>query len=119
HSMSQQFRLDYTCSTHVYAPSLHDALPIYGRNPAGGGYIPRFRNLHKQETDFLRGYAAGFGAYRSSWSDESGLGADLKGSILTPKYGNWGVGSHIDRKSTRLNSSHVKNSYAVFCLKTK
>src|SRR5690606_34875003 len=25
----------------------------------------------------------------------------------------------IDRKSTRLNSSHVKNSYAVFCLKKK
>src|SRR5690606_41107892 len=24
-----------------------------------------------------------------------------------------------DRKSTRLNSSHVKNSYAVFCLKKK
>src|SRR5690606_39960213 len=28
------------------------------------------------------------------------------------------VGS-IDRKSTRLNSSHVKSSYAVFCLKKK
>src|SRR5690625_1317282 len=25
----------------------------------------------------------------------------------------------IDRKSTRLNSSHVANSYAVFCLKKK
>src|SRR3989442_4401084 len=25
----------------------------------------------------------------------------------------------IDRKSTRLNSSHVRISYAVFCLKTK
>src|SRR5690349_3770298 len=25
----------------------------------------------------------------------------------------------IDRKSTRLNSSHVENSYAVFCLKKK
>src|SRR5690606_39835228 len=24
----------------------------------------------------------------------------------------------VDRKSTRLNSSHVKSSYAVFCLKT-
>src|SRR5215813_15170017 len=24
-----------------------------------------------------------------------------------------------DRKSTRLNSSHVRNSYAVFCLKKK
>src|SRR5436309_11565748 len=28
-------------------------------------------------------------------------------------------GSSIDRKSTRLNSSHVKISYAVFCLKKK
>src|SRR5690606_40558408 len=27
--------------------------------------------------------------------------------------------SRIDRKSTRLNSSHVKISYAVFCLKKK
>src|SRR5690554_7838908 len=26
---------------------------------------------------------------------------------------------HIDRKSTRLNSSHVRISYAVFCLKKK
>src|SRR5690606_41526988 len=26
---------------------------------------------------------------------------------------------HKDRKSTRLNSSHVKISYAVFCLKKK
>src|SRR5690606_41442054 len=25
----------------------------------------------------------------------------------------------VDRKSTRLNSSHVKSSYAVFCLKKK
>src|SRR5690606_39380807 len=30
----------------------------------------------------------------------------------------YGVGSaRVDRKSTRLNSSHVKTSYAVFCLK--
>src|SRR5690606_41420097 len=30
-----------------------------------------------------------------------------------------GLGSTRDRKSTRLNSSHVKISYAVFCLKKK
>src|SRR5438874_10443648 len=31
-----------------------------------------------------------------------------------------GIGlSHTDRKSTRLNSSHVEISYAVFCLKKK
>src|SRR5579872_7583717 len=29
------------------------------------------------------------------------------------------VGSTADRKSTRLNSSHVRISYAVFCLKKK
>src|SRR5690606_39889899 len=29
------------------------------------------------------------------------------------------VEGHADRKSTRLNSSHVKISYAVFCLKKK
>src|SRR5204862_7803231 len=28
-------------------------------------------------------------------------------------------GARIDRKSTRLNSSHVESSYAVFCLKKK
>src|SRR5437868_11675948 len=33
-------------------------------------------------------------------------------------YGNMG-GSLLDRKSTRLNSSHVSISYAVFCLKKK
>src|SRR5215510_13883355 len=27
------------------------------------------------------------------------------------------AGAHADRKSTRLNSSHVAISYAVFCLK--
>src|SRR5690606_39369647 len=30
-----------------------------------------------------------------------------------------GIPDQIDRKSTRLNSSHVKISYAVFCLKKK
>src|SRR5207249_8259019 len=30
-----------------------------------------------------------------------------------------GAGAHGDRKSTRLNSSHVSISYAVFCLKKK
>src|SRR5690349_23580965 len=29
------------------------------------------------------------------------------------------VRAHRDRKSTRLNSSHVEISYAVFCLKKK
>src|SRR3989442_7671626 len=31
----------------------------------------------------------------------------------------WNVVLPLDRKSTRLNSSHVRISYAVFCLKKK
>src|SRR5437667_5502395 len=30
-----------------------------------------------------------------------------------------GMGAHRDRKSTRLNFSHITISYAVFCLKKK
>lgn len=78
-----------------------------GRNPAGGGYIPRFRNLHRQETDFLRGYAAGFSAYRSSHADESGMGRELKDSILTPRLGNWGVGSHMMGETIPKESNYV------------
>src|SRR6266496_5078410 len=36
--------------------------------------------------------------------------------VLVPDGGNY---RHPDRKSTRLNSSHVEISYAVFCLKKK
>src|SRR5690606_7212605 len=35
---------------------------------------------------------------------------------LVNRFINWNM---VDRKSTRLNSSHVKISYAVFCLKKK
>src|SRR5690606_39740608 len=34
-------------------------------------------------------------------------------------HGSLGSNNQSDRKSTRLNSSHVKISYAVFCLKKK
>src|SRR5947207_10906950 len=36
-----------------------------------------------------------------------------------PRREHWIAGSALDRKSTRLNSSHTVISYAVFCLKKK
>src|SRR5436305_5671090 len=43
---------------------------------------------------------------------------DVGGSIVI--WGGLKVAAHVqDRKSTRLNSSHVRTSYAVFCLKKK
>jgi len=65
-----------------------------GKRP-NGGYIPRFRNLHKQETNFLRGYAAGFSGNRAIETDRSGIGAELQNQLLNPKYGTWRVGSHM------------------------
>src|SRR5690606_41463151 len=43
-------------------------------------------------------------------------GAPSGGALFA---GNHRLGRDRDRKSTRLNSSHVKISYAVFCLKKK
>ncbi len=79
-----------------------------GRNPAGGGYIPRFRNLHKQETDFLRGYAAGFSAHRGQDRDTSGIGSDLKQALDNPTLGSWRVGSHMMAETLPKEASYVK-----------
>ncbi len=65
-----------------------------GRRPTSG-YLPRFRNVYEQETDFLRGYAAGFSARRIVSRDYEGLGTDLKANLLNPSWGSWGVGSHM------------------------
>ncbi|AKD02275.1 GMC family oxidoreductase [Pontibacter korlensis] len=91
----------------------YDGLMEYatdGRNPAGGGYIPRFRNLHKQETDFLRGYAAGFSAGRYNTEDRSGFGADLKQQLLNPGLTNWRVGSHMMGETIPKEESQVSLS---------
>jgi choline dehydrogenase-like flavoprotein len=77
-----------------------------GRRP-NGGYIPRFRNVEKQETDFLRGYAAGFSANRMTYTDRSGIGESLKESLFNTKYGNWNVGSHMMGETIPKESNYV------------
>ncbi len=66
-----------------------------GRNPAGGGYIPRFRNVYKQETNFLRGYASGFSAYRYKEHKYEGVGSSLKENMVKGDLSRWMVGSHM------------------------
>lgn len=68
---------------------------IDGRNPAGGGYIPRFRNVYSQETGFLRGWAAGVSARRPEIRDTSGIGRELKVGMQHAKLGNWRIHSHM------------------------
>ena len=59
-------------------------------------YVPRFRNVFKQETDFLRGYAAGFQATPIRYTSKEGIGENLKNNLLkTKETGIWNVGSHM------------------------
>src|SRR5699024_11515221 len=93
-------------------PSLHDALPISaGGDPElqGGGGA---RGLHdiddvaerlRRRLDFLD---LGLG-------DTQILGG---GHGTQARFGEVAGVEFLDRKSTRLNSSHVSISYAVFCL---
>jgi len=58
-------------------------------------YVPRFRNLFKQETDFLRGYAAGIYSGRGSFSNTNGFGEELINNLSKRELGPWGINSHI------------------------
>jgi choline dehydrogenase-like flavoprotein len=74
---------------HGYPDSTTD-----GRRPTGA-YIPRFRNVFRQETDFLRGYAAGFSAFRGMEHNYQGFGEALKKNLDQGSLGPWRVGSHM------------------------
>src|SRR5690606_40406878 len=84
--------------------SLHDALPIL-RAPVGLVVPYGIKCL------VFTGFHEGFRFQLAVEKDILHQGIDRDIPIEQ------GVG--VDRKSTRLNSSHVKISYAVFCLKKK
>ncbi|MEM6965365.1 MAG: GMC family oxidoreductase [Bacteroidota bacterium] len=66
-----------------------------GKRPTGC-YIPRFRNLYRQETDFLRGYAVTFGANRNRKINGKGLGETLVQNILNSNdFHPWSVRSRM------------------------
>ncbi len=80
-----------------------------GRRPTSA-YIPRFRNVMKQETDFLRGYAAGFSGTRGFNTNKDGFGKDLKQNILNKDWGPWQVGSHIMGETIPKETNYVSLS---------
>src|SRR5204863_9291036 len=78
-----------TATTDIFTLSLHDALPI-SRGTSASAVRP------------------------SAPRPRTGLPPLLKRRLAPPR-----ATKPADRKSTRLNSSHVEKSYAVFCLKKK
>src|SRR3712207_9045626 len=84
------FFFNDTATTEIYTLSLHDALPIS-----------------------LRGAVPQRVARRVALQPSAHLAVDVPHQAVLR-----GAGA-VDRKSTRLNSSHANISYAVFCLKKK
>src|SRR5690242_21317474 len=88
-----------TATTEFYTLSLHDALPISRQGPAQCGAAAP---------------AAQMAPGKQRNEDQPGQDGEHRlmreGERLAEK---------VDRKSTRLNSSHMSISYAVFCLKKK
>jgi len=78
-----------------------------GRNPSNS-YIPRFRNVRKQEMNFLRGYAIGIGGNRGSSSDTNMIGDQLRENLLNPKLDSWNVSSWMMGECVPLEKNHVR-----------
>lgn len=78
-----------------------------GRNPSNG-YIPRFRNVRKQEMDFLRGYAIGIGGGRGSASTDNLVGDPLREKLLNPEPGTWHISSWMMGECVPLEKNHVR-----------
>jgi choline dehydrogenase-like flavoprotein len=89
-----------------------------GKRPTSG-YIPRFRNVYKQETDFLRGYASNLSASRVVLNAKDLVGEALKNSLLAQKLGNWHVnvgmmGETIPKAhSTVRLDGQLKDKYGI------
>src|SRR3712207_7665458 len=90
------FFFNDTATTEIYTLSLHDALPIYLAivTLGFGEIVPNFFYNADTITNGTRG---------------------VNPIAKPPTIDLFG----LDRKSTRLNSSHANISYAVFCLKKK
>src|SRR5690606_41217374 len=96
----------------LYTLSLHDALPICRRSalPARPTVIRRAAPATRRDS---RAPTQPEGARARRAADRGPAVPAAQGDQIAAT-GN--LHEHGDRKSTRLNSSHVKSSYAVFCL---
>lgn len=85
----------------------HKEFKTVGKRPTSA-YIPRFRNLYRQETDFLRGYASGFGANRYQKVNAEGFGEELLNNLQGGKeYHPWMVNSHMMGETIPKESNFI------------
>src|SRR5690242_21467093 len=95
-------------SSEIYTLSLHDALPILRDR----GWEIYKTNIDAQMRNAIYGYLAESEKQAKAAYMREVVVPGISRLLHRPSY-------DLDRKSTRLNSSHMSISYAVFCLKKK
>jgi choline dehydrogenase-like flavoprotein len=82
----------------------------YGRRPTQA-MMPNFRNVYKQETDFLRGYMVHYSAGRGNASPDPGkeqIGGAFKDALT--EAGDWGVFAMMQGETVPKKENHVRLS---------
>lgn len=88
-------------------------------NRPNASYMPRFRNVTKQETDFLRGYATAFSTSRNAINNQVGIGETLKNNLLNHTLGHWRVNAQMMGETIPKESStvyldpHLTDKYGI------
>src|SRR5699024_12730624 len=104
--LTHLFLYNTPATTHIYTLSLHDALPISKIAP---------EIVHRRKLVLL-----GHGVPFFLTIKDGQIPGIIEVKIRVRRFRQYLSCIRIqDRKSTRLNSSHVSISYAVFCLKKK
>ncbi len=83
----------------------------YGRRPTTA-FMPSFRNVFQQDTDFLRGYMVAFSASRMGWQrgmiDQTAFGGEWKDGLTQP--GEWQVYMMMQGETVPKEENHVRLS---------
>src|SRR5439155_21098348 len=94
-------------SNQSYALSLHDALPIWSFSDSNGNATSWFVDVNwgdgTPDTTFTTNSRGSLGNAFHTFGEEGTFTVRVT------------VTDNLDRKSTRRNSSHVANPYAVVC----
>ncbi|PMD96560.1 GMC family oxidoreductase [Siphonobacter sp. BAB-5405] len=101
---------------HNYRASLHAEMPgftdryYFGRNPTDA-IIANYRNLAKQDTDYLGGFTTFLGAYRKKGTltaKRPGFGTEFKKAMTEP--GTWQIYMYMQGETIPKDSNHVRLS---------
>ena len=82
----------------------------YGRKPTAA-MLPNFRNVYKQEMDFLRGYMVHYSASRPNWQQgygKEGIGVEFKNELIDP--GGWSIYMMMQGETIPIEKNHVRLS---------